>query len=204
MNCLFYIFIFFLFCFIQVLPEGRRKVPFKDQIKIMISIGIDYDKSINLLDIFDKKQYEEEPFILLLSALGSKDEKSDKYISNDIYYLDTECIAGNGSYKEIFENLMRISKNTLQVKNIEDKVDFDKNEAWIKFKLGKNTIKLNLEIDNDWMDPNFFNKLFKSVNDSSNAKNFYILYLEGQDLIVGYFDVIQVKQLRKYGIDFRK
>src|SRR5215212_3449729 len=92
-----------------VRERQRRQPSLEEQLAVLDSCGIRLHASLtidHLLRVFDRQEYETEPFQLLLTVMGGEigemiDEDSDPlfaYPSDNIWHLDTECIEDHGSY----------------------------------------------------------------------------------------------------------
>ncbi|MFF2878408.1 hypothetical protein ACFVR2_19015 [Gottfriedia sp. NPDC057991] len=180
--------------------KSKKKVSFHEQLFELQKIGIELNPILNkelILAEYSNEEFEKEPYLLLLIALGSELELNGNYIncSNEIWYLDTECIEDTGDYVLIAERIKDLSKNYLDLKNIKDFVDIENQVASISFTLDERDYCWKLEVNDDWIDEKIivmFNDLLEIKN---TDKRVYILDLGGQDCLVGIFSRAQVKQL---------
>jgi hypothetical protein len=178
----------------------KKKITFEEQLENLKRVGINVEENITdsmLLEEFSRKEYEKDPYNLLLCALGSEIPLGeDAYInvSNDIYYIDTECIEDHGDYAIIIENIKRISKGTLKLDEIKDFVDVDNEKVWVSFKMNGETIKWNLKADNDWLDTSILSKLSELVRSKNYNEKMAILALD-QILFVGFFSEEGLKNI---------
>ncbi|ODG90994.1 MULTISPECIES: hypothetical protein [Bacillaceae] len=176
----------------------KKKVSFSEQLCELQKIGIQLNPIINeelILAEYSEEEFEREPYLLLLIALGSELELNENYCSNEIWYLDTECIEDTGDYVRIAERIRDLSKNYLDFKNIKDNVDIENQEASISFTLDEKDYCWKLEVNDDWIDEQIivqFNDLLEIKN---TDKRVYILDLGGQDCLVGIYSKEQVKKL---------
>ena len=178
--------------------KSKKKVSFSEQLCELQKIGIQLNPIINeelILAEYSEEEFEREPYLLLLIALGSELELNENYCSNEIWYLDTECIEDTGDYVRIAERIRDLSKNYLDFKNIKDNVDIENQEASISFTLDEKDYCWKLEVNDDWIDEQIivqFNDLLEIKN---TDKRVYILDLGGQDCLVGIYSKEQVKKL---------
>ncbi len=78
----------------------------EDQIETLASLGITLNEGITIDDLlysFDRVEYENEPYDLILFMLGIKVEREPwgRSFCSHAWNLDMECIAGNGTPKTI-------------------------------------------------------------------------------------------------------
>ncbi|MNC33235.1 hypothetical protein D3C75_816200 [compost metagenome] len=151
-----------------------------------------------MFEHFTQKQLEEDPYLLLLITLGSEIERENQfeYISDDIWHLDTECIQDHGDYKGIIQRLVQLSKGALMITNIEDNVDIDNDEAWVSFNLDGEHKRIELKVEDDWLDPSLFSKINHIISKFGLGKRFYYAVL-GQDILVGFYNEEQIRKLNK-------
>lgn len=71
------------------------------------------------MEEFSRNEYEEDPYNLLLLTLGGEVEVNGEFInvSEEIWYLDTECIEDHGDYARIIIRLENMTKLNLNKYN---------------------------------------------------------------------------------------
>ena len=180
--------------------EKGRKVPLEIQLQHLSDLGISLNDCVcidDILEQMDRNEIESAPYTGLLVALGSEVPVSENEwtpLSNNIWYFDTECIEDNGIYVQIMQRLMKMTQGKLKIINLKDYVDVEKEEAWIEFELEKETVRWDLEVDNDWFDANLLCKLNLLLKDMSSDKMYAVAVLD-QTCLIGFFEEKQVKQL---------
>ncbi|XRG79937.1 hypothetical protein V5E38_06385 [Rossellomorea sp. GAMAL-10_SWC] len=180
--------------------KSKKKVSFSEQLCELQKIGIELNSNLNeelILAEYSEEEFENEPYLLLLIALGSELELNENYnnCSNEIWYLDTECIEDTGDYVRIAERIKDLSKNYLDLKNIKDYVDIENQEASISFTLDEEEYCWKLEVNDDWIDEKIIVKFNDLLEIKNSNKRVYILDLRGQDCLVGIYSKEQVKKL---------
>ncbi|MFF3024704.1 hypothetical protein ACFVRR_18965 [Gottfriedia sp. NPDC057948] len=180
--------------------KSKKKVSFSEQLCELQKIGIELNSNLNeelILAEYSEEEFENEPYLLLLIALGSELELNENYnnCSNEIWYLDTECIEDTGDYVRIAERIKDLSKNYLDLKNIKDYVDIENQEASISFTLDEEDYCWKLEVNDDWIDEKIIVKFNDLLEIKNSNKRVYILDLRGQDCLVGIYSKEQVKKL---------
>ena len=128
-------------------------------------------------------------------SLGGEIFRDEQFIvvSNDIWHLDTECIEDHGDYKVIIERLMNMTG--LDIRNINDFVDIENEEAWVSFQYNEKQINWDLKIDNDWLDSDIFDKFNQLIRNDTNKK--IVLSVLGQDCLIAYLTDDRIKEVNK-------
>lgn len=190
-------------------PIQRREKPSIDeQIHNLVVCGISLssglDKSI-LLSEYKPEDFKEEPYLLLLITLGEeRGEAPYKPISMNIWHFDTECIEGPGSYVRIAERLKDLATGDLPIQEIKDDVDDQKGKAWLAFKLDGRKYKLELRVEDDWVDTQVFSVFDSLLRRRGTDKRYTYLNLGGQDCLVGCSTTEELEKLRTItGLEFQ-
>ncbi|WP_233566785.1 hypothetical protein [Cohnella endophytica] len=176
----------------------KKAISFEDQLKKLSELGFRINEGIEpelLLEEFSQVEYEEEPYQLLMISLGGEIFRDEQFIvvSNDIWHLDTECIEDHGDYKVIIERLMNMTG--LDIRNINDFVDIENEEAWVSFQYNEKQINWDLKIDNDWLDSDIFDKFNQLIRNDTNNK--IVLSVLGQDCLIAYLTDDRIKEVNK-------
>ncbi|MGV6938754.1 hypothetical protein ACWA2B_25530 [Paenibacillus sp. CMM36] len=180
----------------------KKKIIFEDQLNKLSELGIfmsaDLKKEL-LLEEFSRNEYEEDPYNLLLLTLGGEVEVNGEFInvSEEIWYLDTECIEDHGDYARIIIRLENMTK--LNLNNITDYVDIQNGTAWVSFEYMNELIRWEMKVYDDWLDMEIFKK-FNELIKTEQSMKLYISILD-QGCLMGYFNkeqVIEINKLTKY------
>ncbi|ROR30363.1 hypothetical protein EDD66_10214 [Mobilisporobacter senegalensis] len=178
----------------------KRKETLEQQINVLDNMGIRLNAGITIneiLQIFDRKEIESKPYILLLMAMGGEMECSKNQwlpLSNDIWHFDTECIEDNGAYIEIVKRLSKMTKEFLKLDDINDFVDVENNIAWVSFEYNEQAYKWDLKVDNDWFDMTLIQKLNGLITQSEYDKKFTVAVLD-QSCLIGFFNAETMEKL---------
>ncbi|MDY8094509.1 hypothetical protein UY456_16040 [Paenibacillus polymyxa] len=180
----------------------KKKIIFEDQLNKLSELGIfmsaDLKKEL-LLEEFSRNEYEEDPYNLLLLTLGGEVEVNGEFInvSEEIWYLDTECIEDHGDYARIIIRLENMTK--LNLNNITDYVDIQNGTAWVSFEYMNELIRWEMKVYDDWLDMEI-SKKFNELIKTEQSMKLYISILD-QGCLMGYFNkeqVIEINKLTKY------
>ncbi len=191
-------------------PTQRKSKPaFEEQLQNLAECGIKLRPQFSSDVLFEEwtlEEFEEEPYELLLTALGG-DKEVGKWqwtpISNDIFHFDTECIEDHGAYVTIAERMRDLADGDLPLQNIKDYVDVEEETAWLEFELDGKQYHWNLKVEDDWVDADIFGMLIKLLEKRGSNKRYTYFDLGGQDLMIGCCTSEQLERLRKTtGLDF--
>ncbi|MDQ0496054.1 hypothetical protein [Paenibacillus brasilensis] len=180
----------------------KKKTIFEDQLNQLSEVGIFMRAELKkelLLEEISRSEYEEDPYNLLLLTLGGEVEVNDEFInvSDEIWYLDAECIEDHGDYARVIMRLESMTK--LNLNKITDYVDIQNNTAWVSFEYKNELIRWEMKVYDDWLDMEIFKK-FNELIKTKQSMKLYISIL-GQGCLVGYFNkkqVIELNKLTKY------
>ena len=144
---------------------------------------------------------EADKLLLLLCALGGESDQPGlppgvEHLSDTIWYGDSECIEGDGSYVRIAERMRALSQGDLPLEEIEDSVE-DGDSARLAFRLDGESTRWDLECNDDWIDPEVFSRFAKLLTRRATGRRFTSIDLGGQDFLIGCATPAEREQLRK-------
>ncbi len=157
----------------------------------------------DLLQSWDRVDYEKPGYDLILVALGMTEEQEPwRPHCVNLWHFDTECIEDHGDYKKIAERMAEMAQGSLTLENIQDYVDVENKEAWLSFSFQGRDIKIPCEVTDDWVDPSVFSR-FVELLGQSDASKVYVSYdLGGQDCLIGCVTKEDLTKLNRGGIRF--
>jgi len=164
----------------------------EQQLEELARLGIQPDPGVGIdefLGQLDRAAFENPPFDVLLTALGFpvQQEPYDKPVCSRAWNFDTECIYGPGDYVHIVENLLRIAgKPKDHLQGLEDSIDFETGEAWLKYRLPNGEAqRWDVELNGDWADTMVVNYVMADIEEG--GRHFYSKP-NGQAMVLYYFD----------------
>lgn len=183
-------------------------VPLEEQLSVLADCGIALRPGFtadHVLEFFPRQEYEKEPFKFLLLTMGSELEREPfEPLSDDVWYLDTECIEDHGHYVKIAERFRALAGGDLPLEDIEDYVDIDEGVAWLRFRLDGDQIRWDAAVDGDWADPSILSRFADLLAKRNTPKRFTYLDLRGQDCLIGRATPDQLAALRQHTqLDFQ-
>lgn len=157
----------------------------------------------DLLESWPREQFELPGFNLTLVGLGMTEERPPwRNHSVNVWHFDTECIEDHGSYVRIAERMAELTQGSLVLQNVRDQVDIDAGIASLDFEHAGNPVHMDLEVNDDWVDPAVFSHFIRLLAISDPAKVFLHYDLEGQDLLIACVTRNQYAALKQAGVNF--
>jgi hypothetical protein len=74
-------------------------------------------------------------------------------------------------------------------------VDIEESTAWLEFDFQGQRIHWDLEVKDDWVDPNIFSKFVALFQDVESGARFTYGDLDGQDFLIGFSTEKQMRDL---------
>ena len=151
----------------------------------------------------DGEEWEKEGFDLILVGLGMTKEKAPwRYHSTTLWHFDTEAIEDQESYKRIAERMIEITQGSLTIDEIHDHVDLENKEAWLSFMFDGEQVKIDLTVEDDWVDSTIFGQFVKFLEQSDPTKIYVYYDLGGQDCIIGCLTRDDLERMKNHGVQF--
>ena len=185
------------------LIQRKLKPAFEEQLQNLAVCGIKLRPQFSpevLFEEWERKEFEREPYEMLLVALGNEKEIGTwqwTSLSNDIWHFDTECIEDHGAYIAIAERMRNLADGDLPLQNITDYVDVEDETAWLEFVLDAKKYHWDLQVEDDWVDTEIFGKFIELLANRSSNKKYTYLDLRGQDCLIGCCTSEELAKLRK-------
>jgi hypothetical protein len=179
-------------------PEPKT---LEEKLEALASCGITLRPEFSvddLLSSWDRTEYEEPGFSMTLVGVGmTQEEPPWTPRSQNLWHFDTECIEDHGAYVDIAKRLIEMAAGSLPLTDIEDYVDIEEEKAWLSFKLDGELIRIDCEIDNDWVDSKVFGHFVRLLAKTESSKIYFYFDLGGQDCIIGCVSREDYDRLRK-------
>jgi len=171
---------------------------FDEQLDTLARCGLKLDDRLQALrraDSWSRRDPGESDWGRVLVYLGSYDRGTRR--CETLWHLDTECIEGDGSYVYVAERMSAMAQGSLPLSDIEDHVDMESGEGWLRFTCQGKEIEIDLEVESDWIDSSVFGHFVKLLA-QCDPNRLYIYYdLGGQDCILGCVTRDQYAELLK-------
>lgn len=144
---------------------------------------------------FDRETYEDDPYSLLLSMIGSDliDENDNEVrLSKDVWSFDTECVENEEIYSTIINELVSLTRGKLQIQQVNSHVDFDNEDAKVSFILDDQKYEWEIHFEDDWIDFNLLRKIGELAI-RNDKENYFIHSNDGQNLTILYTSKVKHK-----------
>jgi hypothetical protein len=116
---------------------------------------------------------------------------------DNLWHFDTECIEGDGSYVRIAKRMAEMAQGALPLSDIQDHVDIDAGEAWLRFKCQGKPVNIDCKVQDDWVDARVFGRFVELLAECDPGKVFIHYDLGGQDCIIGCVTRDQFVRIQK-------
>ena len=157
----------------------------------------------DLLKSWSREQYEEPGFNMVLIGLAMTEEQPPwRNHCVNAWHFDTECIEDNGSYVDIAERMAELTQGSLVLENVRDQVDIEAGIANLDFEHLGESVHIDLEVNNDWVDPKVFAHFIRLLAKSDLSKVYLYHDTRGQDCVIACVTREQFAALREAGVDF--
>lgn len=156
----------------------------------------------DLLKSRDRHVYAEGYNMVLVEMGAEPAEEPFQKRSVNVWYFDTEAIEDHGDYKRIAERMVELTQGSLSLQDIKDHVDIENNEAWLSFTFKGKPMKLNFEVQDDWVDTSIFRRFTELLKESDPSKIYLYYDLGGQDCIIACVKKTEFECLKSNGINF--
>src|SRR5271167_4295987 len=117
----------------------NRNLTLYSQLDTLADCGIAPNDGIGpaeLLVRHGEREYETSPFQLLLAVLGT-DSLEPPYLplSDNVWHMRAECIAGRGDYVKVAQRMTTLAATALPIEAVGDEFDWRQGVAWLEFTL---------------------------------------------------------------------
>lgn len=180
-------------------PKKMKPVKLEVQLAKLAELGFKLDDGITIDDIlysFDRKVYEEKPYDLILSVLGSDVEREpwDRAICSRVWSFDMECIVETGDYVRIVKRLCQLTGRPDCLKDASDFVDIEAGKAWLKYTVDGTQRNWQVKVEDDWVDIHI---LFSIMKDIERDGHRFYFEGDGQGMLLFYFDFKKAADLHR-------
>jgi len=152
----------------------------------------------DLADSWGRDALDEPGWNLTLVCLGMTHEEPPWIPHCDnLWHFDTECIEGDGSYVRIAKRMSDMAQGSMPLSDIQDHVDIDAGDAWLRFECQGKPVKIDCEVQDDWVDTSLFGHFVELLAKCDPGKLFIYYDLGGQDCIMGCVTRAQYASLQK-------
>jgi hypothetical protein len=165
-------------------------ISLEEQLDRLGQLGISLSSRATIEDLLnetDREEIESKPYLFLLIALGCEFEKNEYEwvnISDNIWYLDTECIEDNGDYIRIINRLTTMSQRAFELESLVDFIDIEAKQATISFKSNGEYYNWSMEVNDDWLDMSIFSKVNTVLDKRNSEKKFFVASIDQSCLVV--------------------
>jgi len=152
----------------------------------------------DLLARHSEREYETDPFRLLLSVLGEESNDLERTpLCVRVWHLRVGCIAGPGDYAHIAQRMAALAGDDLPITDIRDEFEWASALVWLTFRLHGEQIAWPAHLREHWIDPGIFSRFAALLEARDTDKRFTYLDLGGQDALIGCATPAQLTGIRR-------
>ena len=175
----------------------------EEQLAKLAELGLKLDKGISIDDLLysaKRKEYEEQPFDLILFVFGSEVERAPwgRPFCSRVWNFDPECITATGDYVSIVKRLCQVAGRPGCLKQVRDFVNIRAGKAWLRYKVDGTQRNLRMEVNDDWADVETLMRVMADIE--RDGHRFYFVD-NGQSMILFYLDAEKAAELNRLSND---
>jgi hypothetical protein len=152
---------------LSILVQKQHQEKLDQALDEIASWGITIPKSVPRI-LGDRWSYDPDEFekvgviaILARMAFEGWTSSDSLPVGSRGFYLDFEGVYDDDSYSRILRGLAFISGQSFRLSDIQDRVDIEGGEVWLRFNLDDKSIKISPRINRDWVCPK---TVYKIIN----------------------------------------
>jgi len=175
----------------------------EEQLEKLGALGLKLDDGITVDDLlysFDRVDYEERPFDMILFVLGIEVEREpwERPVCSRVWNFDTECIGETGDYVSIVNRLCQVADQPNRLTDVSDFVDVDTGKAWLKYKVNGTERNWTVDVNDDWADTLTLGYVMDDIE--HDGCRFYFKD-NGQAMVLFYLDAGAAAELNRLSSD---
>ncbi len=180
---------------------ANRNMSLYAQLDQLERCGIVPNLGVSVADLLarrSERQYETDPFRLLLRVLGDESNDSERIpLCNSVWHLRVGCIAGPGDYVHIAQRMSTLAGDHLPINDIRDEFDWAAGLAWLMFRLRGQETSWAARLRECWIDPTVFSRFVALLEKQNTDARFSYLDLGGQDALIGCATPAEFAEIRR-------
>ena len=180
---------------------GSEKVSFDQQLQTFQKLGFVFNPGTDTSDLNrwgGHKRYEDQPYNVMYMMLGSFTEREPHLpLTNKCWHLDRELIKAKAGYTDLLHNLERISNGELVLEKLKESIDLQHGLSNINFEAKGKLFSWKLHVADGAFDSDFFSNLVELCQQTKTIRQFTILEMDGENLVIGFENKDGLYAIRK-------
>ena len=160
------------------------------QLEVLAICGVRPNRDVELADLLaghSESEYERSPFRLLLCVLGGNSHREPyRPLSDDIWFLDVDCIAAPGDYVRVATRMATLAGGALPIRDVYDQIDLRQSSASLSFTLHGRPIRWHARIEEGWIDARIMSNFGELLEEQDTDERFTYLDLPGKECLIGH------------------
>ena len=136
-----------------ILPNMKleSQLTFFADLDIVLNDGVTVD---DLLAMWPRERYEQEPFDHLLCTFGFElyPNRDPWEFSSSVLLFDCECISDESSYQELISDICELAGTPDAVQDFEGEIDLAKDSGWLRCTVNGKPKSWDVVVGGDWVD----------------------------------------------------
>ena len=165
-----------------------EKVAFEIQLWRLSELGfgfVDGCSPDDLLVGMAKDDYECEPYWLVMTEMGGEaDKEGVDHLSDDVAYLDSECIYGPEDYIAFVQRVATIARRVVGISDIEVRMPPGSSHAEIDFVAGGTRYGGKVPVREDWLAEEALELLGRAIRKHGAGSRLLVGQGGGQDFML--------------------
>lgn len=159
--------------------RDSKKIPLDTQLLELKDLDIRLNRGItrkDLLSFGSLEEYEDSPYVLLISFMGSdvQRRKHRRRVSPFAWDFDYECVDEEDTYETIVKELVKLAQQEPSLTKIKSRVDFENQTISLNYMIGEFSRELAPNFMNDWADEKVIQIILSDIEDTANnGKHFW-------------------------------
>ncbi len=180
---------------------ANRNMSIYAQLDQLARCGIEPRPGVGIAELltrYSERQYETDPFRLLLSVLGEESNEPPHHpLCDTVWHLRVGCVGGPGDYTRIAQRMSLLAQGDLPIAGISDEFDWSAAVVWLRFSMRGESFNWPARIREHWIDPQLFSRFAALLEAQDTLRRFTYLDLGGQDALLGCATREQFAEVRR-------
>jgi len=180
---------------------ANRNMTIYAQLDQLERCGIVPNPGVGVADLLARhteRQYETDPFRLLLRVLGEESNDLEQMpLCDNLWHLRVGCITGPTDYAHMARRMATLAGDDLPITKIRDEFDWASGVAWLIFNVRGQEIAWPARVRESWIDPAVFSRFAALLEAQDAERRFTYLDLGGQDALISCATPAQFAEIRR-------
>jgi len=127
------------------------------------------------------RQATYEDLIFMIGALYLTKEETLLPSGQGAWTFDTECVYDASDYVKAMNRAVELTRGEIVVSDVQAHFE---DTAWLRFRYDGRDIHWDLQVDDDWIDLSFVDRLDGLLRESGSSRRYCCIDTRGQDVLL--------------------